>query len=423
MKTASVVAIIVVFGACSARHVPDPLPAGEQVGFDCGDQTCREAARDHALGRGVPRDYAAEVRLLEQGCKGGDPIACRELGLALLFGRGVARDKARGLTALDDACARGDVVTCVVLGFSGHHPAEPALMDRLEAACDADDLDACVLEMRVAGSGDLDCGSNCQERWARDGAALCKRGAIDGCSIAVAQLLSWCHDAAECDAMAAEAEPDTRAAYLQVVAACAEGDAAICAELPGRAIPLAELCAASDYGACYAAARLDGASLDPARVACERGALGEACVLLAEDLRYGEHARVGETLAMYQRACDLGDPHACSAVDGQDLASGCPRSVRVIPAADAVPPEYLAVDVERVTLLIYEEVASAARLDAARAGGVEILLLDEDQEDLVRADAMLVDATGNVRAEMYADPDEGLPASFGRCIAALAAAL
>ncbi len=212
---------VVALLACSSSPATIAPAAGE-LGLDCGDRTCREVARDHALGRGVPRDDAAAARLLEKGCDGGagDRVACRELGGVLMSGRGLAHDRARAILMLDDACTRGDVVTCVLLVWTGTRDLEPSIGGRLDTACRAQDLEACALATLHAGLGAYDCGSSCQELRDSEAVELCRRGEIGTCSRVARDVLSSCREElATCDRIAAEASDEVRDAYYAFVVA------------------------------------------------------------------------------------------------------------------------------------------------------------------------------------------------------------
>jgi TPR repeat protein len=77
-------------------------------------RSCVRLASLQASGRGVPRDVAAALAVLEPACTGGSLEACGGLALALL-NRGQPGDLDRSRTLLRDACDNGDQRSCALL--------------------------------------------------------------------------------------------------------------------------------------------------------------------------------------------------------------------------------------------------------------------------------------------------------------------
>jgi hypothetical protein len=408
--------------ACSSP--PGTAKPATTVGLDCGDRTCLEAARDHELGRGVPRDYAAAAALLEKGCDGGqgDPLACRRLATALTSARGVAMDRARGRALLESTCERGDAGSCALLAVFAEGD-DPSLPGRLEEACAAGDLDACDFSFDLAVMSRHDCGDDCHEIMMAAGAPLCERGAVAPCTAVAWEVLHQCQDVGDdCAEVAARVDPRARAAFHRLGGLCDTGDPRACVHLTGRAIPMDELCRAADWGACYEAVHRGEAPRSSARVPCEDGAIAAACTTAGDDLRFAETDRTADARALYVRACELGDRAGCAKLQDPDLATGCDVVfAERIPASEQRRIDGMTSD--RTTLVIREESAKLARLGAAEQAGVAVNRVGgEHAVNLSSADAVLLDAQGRIRAR-FELPYHDVPASLGRCVAALAAEL
>lgn len=85
------------------------------IGCDRRDTlSCVRLSTLRALGRGVPRDEAAALAVLEPACDGGTQEACYRLGLHLTAS-GVAVDRERGREVLTSSCANGFAESCAAL--------------------------------------------------------------------------------------------------------------------------------------------------------------------------------------------------------------------------------------------------------------------------------------------------------------------
>jgi len=207
---------------CGAAPEPGRVVASTAAPVDPGGAARGPAsARDLELGRGVPRDYQAAARLYAAACKGGRG----ELAACARFDD-LAR-KRRGID-LDGSAATRHQILC-----------ERGVRD----ACDEGAYD----EQKSCANGN----------WAHCGLAF----AGSGCAT---QPTAACFDE-----LARQARHGVSPVYdgvgvvadsRRLLAACDEGEADACAQLPGREIPLPTLCRANDHGACH-------------RLACEGDAL------------------------------------------------------------------------------------------------------------------------------------------------------
>jgi hypothetical protein len=257
-------------------------------------------AWERGTGRG--RDYRRAAAIYEQLCNEGkgDATACRRWIGVLWVGRGVARDAERAASLGRKLCKRGQVYGCFVLQFTmvprdrdrgqtRENARVAALFERAEADCLAGDTGACETEVILESF----LGSEGSDHRTINGAA-CKQGVLFGC----AELVRWgsdCDDE-DADCLAADVArwraeyPDTPKllGHDRLDEACRAGDADACRSLPGRAIPLATLCAAHDYRACAEAACVGRAST---RVLHRRLAEDHDVDLHCQsDVRFGEIA-------------------------------------------------------------------------------------------------------------------------------------
>lgn len=83
---------------------------------------CGRLARNYEFGRGVAKDEARAVGLLQKACDAGSSDDCVELGRKLSDGEGVAKNLTRALAIIRKACQAGDQTACATLG---------GMMDRL----------------------------------------------------------------------------------------------------------------------------------------------------------------------------------------------------------------------------------------------------------------------------------------------------
>ena len=83
-------------------------------GGDPGDtaRACTDAGTTWIYGKGVARDLAAALALLEKGCDGGDAMGCFNLGVLHEGEEGVPKDLARAAEYYKRACDGGDAEGC-----------------------------------------------------------------------------------------------------------------------------------------------------------------------------------------------------------------------------------------------------------------------------------------------------------------------
>jgi TPR repeat protein len=258
--------IAFVAGCSSPSPISAPPPIANQARLDCGDMRCVDLARAYELGAGRPRDYRAAAEAYRIGCELGDAIACRRLGFAMLNGVGVARNAPSG-RPFDKACQLGDIVACsVTAGFAAMHcmgdvsgGTEQEMRElgarcrreahvdsiavKLNAACRAGSIDAC----EHAECEECRCDKSGCARALQHDRELCHKGSVATCASVVSLLCQQNYTTCVAEM---QASPENRGVIADAIAACDAGDANVCAVIPGREIPLEQLCAAHDERAC-----------------------------------------------------------------------------------------------------------------------------------------------------------------------------
>jgi hypothetical protein len=246
----------------------------------------------------VARDYRRAAQIYEQRCRRGegDLAACRELVFAALRHRGDAKIVGfDGAAVLQRACDHGDWQACAFRAVD---------FDRAKAraACDAGTPAACVAAVSAdafSQSGTVE--DEDRQRLER----ACRADFVEACI--------------DLTGPGRQALAPDLAEHLR--RACKAGDADACAAA-GTPISPAELCRAHDYEACAVAGKTDPAALERA---CDAG-VPSACTDLAVRARDADPPDP-TVVARFQRACRLGGVisghDACLENKPGDLAIGC----------------------------------------------------------------------------------------------------
>jgi hypothetical protein len=200
----------------------------------CSSKPTLSSARRLENGTDTPRDYRAAVALERDLCAGGggELAACDAYLWNVRSNVGDLYNMTRDMPIAHGACARGDLFACE----EAHDP--PALDgDDLQRMCDRGDGHACAT---LAMDDHTEALENPKDaRMAQLALASARRACRVGGDPREKLLCG--------DVVARGGDGDARA---KLDGACDDGDAEACAQLPGRAIPASELCAAGAAGAC-----------------------------------------------------------------------------------------------------------------------------------------------------------------------------
>ncbi len=303
------------------RHLHDPdraLALTEVLQAACkrGDRdACWALAWFLADGANVPTHPTRARELFTRSCEAGHAPSCRGLGWMLLEGLGGARDPVAAQARFRAACDAGDPRACVAYARSftalGRTLLPADAIDRLEAACRADELAACAelaAVLTVQPGGD-----RAEQRAFELAGRACDGGSARGCGVL-----------GRSTARGIGTSADAGAAQPLLVRACEGGDVVGCLDVIAlkRGATLArarlvELCDGGELDACTGLSRLlvvegDVAALPLAKRACARHR-AEGCfnvaVALADGL--GKAPEPFAAIPFNRRACDLGMPRGC----------------------------------------------------------------------------------------------------------------
>ncbi len=212
------------------------------------------------------RDFAGAIAAYAELCDDGkgDLRGCERLLRAILNARGTTADGARAARLAMAMCERDHVLGCVLRGVLYREveltAADEAKMkprtERIAHACDAGDAGACeggVYVMAMLGVFAED------DQKRAKAIKACKLDVIAGCRQALPEL-DGCRSqpaAESCVGGLVARWTDTSStfaaeldAFARLTRMCDQGDVDACAAIPSRELDPAQLCAASDYGAC-----------------------------------------------------------------------------------------------------------------------------------------------------------------------------
>ncbi|MEZ4437780.1 MAG: tetratricopeptide repeat protein [Polyangiaceae bacterium] len=358
-------------------HPRDPRAAAALFDRACrtgSGRACRRLAELHARGDGRPIDAASARRLFDRACELEDGSGCHGLARLLRLGLGGDAQPVLAMRWLREGCDRGDPTACEQLALALEHgdglPEDKAAAFESfakaatlhEAACDAEDMDACaelgrlLRQGRSGGPADEARGRALQRRACEAGSAAGCLGVMlrgrhlltgDGPVLGGDALARRCasDDAEACHLLARlgkRAAPHIAAAGLQPQAllprACDLGFGPACnaaglEAFPPSASQRAALRRGCDLGHALSCHHLglvfevgEGQDLAQAaplhRRACAWG-LASACTRLGQ-LRAGgglSEASPGAAETLFRRACDRGDAAGCEQL-GRMLIDG-----------------------------------------------------------------------------------------------------